>query len=140
MMYLDTSVLVAALIKEEDTDRIQKWLAQQIEGKIIISNWTITEFYSALSIKLRTKQIQIKHRDVAVVAFKEMISKSFKVFSISNTHFSEAAKLVEQHDLGLRAGDALHLAVVLDLDATICTLDRRLAYAADALGAKVESL
>ena len=32
----------------------------------------------------------------------------------------------DQHRLGLRAGDALHLAICVDRGATMCTLDRRL--------------
>ncbi|HWX27774.1 MAG TPA: hypothetical protein VNZ53_10105 [Steroidobacteraceae bacterium] len=36
--------------------------------------------------------------------------------------------------LGLRAGDALHLAVCADHGATLCTLDHRLSDAGSALG------
>jgi hypothetical protein len=41
-------------------------------------------------------------------------------------------------DLGLRAPDALHLAIARRLDATLVTLDRRLATAARELGVPVE--
>jgi hypothetical protein len=41
-------------------------------------------------------------------------------------------------DLGLRAPDALHLAIARRLDATLVTLDRRLATAARELGVAVE--
>jgi uncharacterized protein len=44
--------------------------------------------------------------------------------------------LADQHALGLRAGDALHLAICTDHGATLCTLDRRLANAGSTLGVK----
>ncbi|MBV9375949.1 MAG: VapC toxin family PIN domain ribonuclease, partial [Alphaproteobacteria bacterium] len=47
---------------------------------------------------------------------------------------------VRRFDLGLRAPDALHLAIARRLDATLVTLDRRLAIAANQLGVAVEAL
>ena len=45
---------------------------------------------------------------------------------------------VRRFDLGLRAPDALHLAIARRLDATLVTLDRRMATAARELGVAVE--
>ena len=45
-----------------------------------------------------------------------------------------AARMTDQHALGLRAGDALHLAIAADHGATVQTLDRRIAEAAPTLG------
>jgi predicted nucleic acid-binding protein len=47
---------------------------------------------------------------------------------------------VRRFDLGLRAPDALHLAITRRLDATLVTLDRRLAAAANQLGVAVAEL
>ena len=47
-----------------------------------------------------------------------------------------AARITDQYRLGLRAGDALHLAICTDHGATLCTLDRRLGEAGAALGVK----
>ena len=51
-----------------------------------------------------------------------------------------AARFADRHELGLRVGDALHLAVCADHGATLCTLDRRLAEAAPALGVRTTLL
>jgi predicted nucleic acid-binding protein len=53
MLYVDTSVIVSALTNEADTALAQIWLARQETSELTISDWTTTEFASALSIKLR---------------------------------------------------------------------------------------
>jgi predicted nucleic acid-binding protein len=50
--------------------------------------------------------------------------------------FRTAARFADHYVLGLRAGDALHLAICSDHGATLCTLDRGLSEAGAALGVK----
>lgn len=136
MLYLDTSLLVAALTNEPETERIQRWLGQQREEDLAVSDWVATEFSSALSIKLRTGQIMTGDRAEALAMFTRLATDSFIVMPVSRLQFRTAARLADQHVLGLRAGDALHLAVCADHGATLCTLDRRLSDAGWALGIK----
>jgi hypothetical protein len=136
MLYLDTSLLVAALTNEAETERMQHWLGRQAEDELAISDWVTTEFSSALSIKLRNGQIGTAHRADALAMFTRLATDSFAVVPVLRLQFRTAARFVEQHALGLRAGDALHLAICGDHGATLCTLDRRLSDAASALGLK----
>ncbi len=53
---------------------------------------------------------------------------------VTGAHFRGAAKFVDQHTLGLRAGDAIHLATASEHGATVHTLDRRLSAAGPVLG------
>jgi predicted nucleic acid-binding protein len=136
MLYLDTSLLVAALTNEAETERMQHWLGGQPEDNLAISDWVATEFPSALSIKLRTGQIRIADRAEALATFTRLATDSFIAIPVSRLDFRTAARLADQHAIGLRAGDALHLAICANHGATLCTLDRRLGDAGSALGIK----
>ncbi len=133
MLYLDTSVLVAALTPEPGTATVQQWLARQPPEELHISDWVTTEFSSALSIKLREGQIGPEDRASALAMFTTLTEDSLSVLPVNPANFHTAARFADQAGIGLRAGDALHLAVASAHGAAICTLDQRLHQAAPAV-------
>jgi predicted nucleic acid-binding protein len=135
ILYLDTSVLVAALTREAKTGAVQVWLGERDPGELAISDW-VYRFSAALSIKLRTGQLDEAARADALSAFASLCADSLGSLAISGLHFRTAARFAEHDALGLRAGDALHLAVCADYGGTLATLDRRLSQAGLALGVK----
>ena len=132
--YVDTSVLVAALGNEKSTPSTQDWLAAQKPGTLSISDWTITEFSSAQALKLRTGEIEPEHRAESLAAFAHLVRESLVVVAVASANFRTAARFVDQHQTGLRAGDGLHLAVCAEHGARLATLDKTLRAAARSLG------
>jgi hypothetical protein len=140
MLYVDTSVLVAALTNQPRTGEMQEWLADQVAGQLVVSDWVMSEFSAALSVKLRTGQLGPAHRADAMAVFTELIDASFEVLPVSSLDFRTAGRFADQYATGLRAGDALHLAIAYNHGARVRTLDQTLAMAAGTLGVSAELL
>jgi uncharacterized protein len=100
-LYLDTSLLVAALTNETETGRMQAWLGEQEPSSLAISDWVITEFSAALSMKLRSGQIEAIHRADALAMFTRLSVDSFTTLSISGLQFRTAARFADQQCVGL---------------------------------------
>lgn len=128
------------MTREAKTAAVQRWLGQQRPGELKISDWVVTEFSSALSIKLRERQIDSFQRADALAAFAHMTASSVEIFPVLSSHFRIAARFVENHSLGMRSGDALHLAIAADHGAALFSLDKRQSGAAMVLGVRAFSL
>ncbi len=134
MLYVDTSVVVAAVTNEAATARAQAWLAAPPAGELLVSDWVTTEVSSALSMKTRSGQLTARDRNRALEAFNSMSDRSLVVVAVTRADFLVAARFADRHDIGIRAGDALHLAIALRVGAALHTLDHRLAETAGQVG------
>ena len=76
--------------------------------------WALTEFCSAISIKLRTGQLSETHAKRAHKEFDSFATGGLRLVPATRASFRQAAEMVKQQQYGLRAGDALHLAVALE--------------------------
>lgn len=76
-----------------------------------ISDWVVTEFSGAMSIKLRMNALEPVHRADALAMFARLCERSLNVLSVERDDFRTAAQLANQHETGLRSADALHLVV-----------------------------
>ncbi len=81
--------------------------------------------------------MSVQSRPLAISLFNSVFRPSVEVVPVIGQHFSDAARFVERHELSLRAGDALHLAISNYHGATLCTLDNRLAVAGPILGVPI---
>lgn len=134
MIYLDTSVLVAALTREPASDRTQAWIADQKAGMLAISRWTRVEFAAALRFKRTTGQIDEGQRAAAATQFAEIASYGFTLWPMEAEDFEEAERIAATDALALRAPDALHFAMAWRRGAPLCTLDEGLRRACGVFG------
>jgi predicted nucleic acid-binding protein len=133
-LYLDTSLLVSVITGERDGPRTERWLQSHTSEHLLVSDWIVAEFSAALSRKRRTAQISPQQRESALAAFSRICARNATVLEVTREHFRKAARLANEYEPGIRAGDALHVAICSDCGATLCTLDRRLCEAGPAFG------
>ena len=105
---------------------------------MIISDWVVTEFAAALSVKLRTAAIDEAVREAIDDQFETLRQHVLQTIPISSSHFHMAVHFARRTQPGPRAGDALHVAIAAEAGAAICTTDKRLASAAAPVGVTVE--
>ncbi len=137
MIYVDTSVIVPLLTTEPKTGAVTVWFAG-LRDAPTCSDWLLTEFSSALSIKLRTGQITEANAKRVRKEFELLADGGLRIVPVSRDAFRQAANMAQQHGHGLRSGDSLHLAVALELEAShMSTLDGTLAANAKRNGMKL---
>jgi len=134
MLYLDTSFLVPYFVSEESSDKVETYLRGLKGEELVVSAWTATEFVSALGLKVRAKQLDKQAASAALAAFRELGEGYFNWLAVSPGDFKAASVYLEKWNLGLRAGDALHLVVAKTNGVKkLLTLDERMLKAARAL-------
>jgi uncharacterized protein len=133
MCYVDTSVIVAMLTHEPKSAICIEWFKSQKQSPQS-SDWLITEFTSAISLKLRTAQIQTEQALAICHTFETLINGGIRLLPISRENYNQAAALIRSNP-NLRAGDALHLSVALGAGINeFVTLDNNQAKAAEMIG------
>lgn len=140
MFYLDASAAVAAITQEGHSEAIWRWLREHADAPILCSGWTVTEVSSALSIKVRTGHLTLDDRAIALANWQRLRKASLSEIAVAPEHFETASRYCDRVDLGLRAGDALHLAIAESAATKLLTFDRTMAAAALELGVQVEPL
>ena len=134
MIYLDTSVVVALLTPEDRSPQALDWFGQS-RDPLISSDWLITQTHSALGIKQSHHGLSSAARQAAGEQFERLLQGGVELRSLDRDRFRQAAQLLQHPGLGLRAGEALHLAVALHSRCThLASFDGRMQQAAAALG------
>jgi len=134
--YLVTSIRLPTLIAEPMTEAVYDYLGADRQ-ELLISDFAAAEVASALSRLVHMALLTEADASARLAAWRAAMSLPV---DIGESDARLAYIYVRRFDLALRAPDALHLAIARRLDATLVTLDRRLAAAAGELGIAVDEL
>jgi len=140
MIFLDTSAAVPMFVPEPASPAIDAWFESCTEP-LVSSDWIVTEFSSALSIKVRKGEISARQAQAAWKDFDAFCKSGLRLLPVSRKAFSAAAGMARNPASGLRSGDALHLAMALEAGASgIATADETLARNAKTNGLAVSRI
>ncbi len=122
-VYIDSSVWIAVLTNEPSSETLTQWLATE-NGQLMTSFWTQTELASALGIKARRKELTQEQVTHILQEFFVWVQDDVEMLPANEADFALATHLCARIESGIRAGDALHLAIAHHHGAThIASLD-----------------
>jgi len=140
LIYLDTSFLAPFYIHEATSDRVEDVLLAVPAGELAISDWTQVEFASLLTRRIRMGELTQEIVEETMRAFQADVAEFYVIFAVNTEDFERATQFLLQGNTGLRAGDALHLAIAYNREVeNILSLDRDLIAAAQTLGISASS-
>jgi uncharacterized protein len=138
MFYFDTSFLAPLILPEKTSDKIAKFIGGLAVEKLTVSHWARVEFSSLLAREVRMGGLEARSAIAADAQFEDILQESFLVLLPNANDFTLAKEFLGHHKLGLRAGDALHLAIASNHRAeAVYSLDKTMIKAGKNLGLPV---
>jgi predicted nucleic acid-binding protein len=135
VLYFDTSFLVPLFLEEKTSVRIERFFARLVGQDLAVSHWTRVEFSSLLAREVRMGGLKAAAARETDTEFETAVKDSFVVLLPNAEDFDLAKEYLDRHQSGLRAGDALHLAIARNHASTqIYSLDSTLLKAGRSLG------
>ena len=138
MYYFDTSFLVPLLLPETTSDAITDFVRGLPDNQLAVSHWTRVEFSSLIAREVRMGGLDVQAATQADARFESMVDESFTVLLPNAGDYDLAKAFLGTYETGLRAGDALHLAIAKNHRATtVYSLDKKMLTAGKILGLPV---
>ena len=135
MLYFDTSFLAPLILPEATSEPIAGFFDALPQDDLAVSHWTRVEFASLLAREVRMGGLDPAAAHEADARFEAMVRESFIVILPNPDDFDRARDCLNRFETGLRAADALHLAIAGNRGSeAIYSLDKRMIAAGQALG------
>jgi len=136
--YFDTSFLAPLILQEATSAMVEEFVRALPPDQLAISHWTLVEFSSLLAREVRMGRLSAAAAAAADFEFESVTTESFVVLAPNPSDFALARRYLRTYDSGLRAGDALHLAIAKNNGAeTVYSFDNVMANAGTLLGIAV---
>lgn len=140
MLYFDTSVILPLFVPEATSKAVMAFVDGLPPDELAVSHWTMVEFASVLGRHVRGGRIDADFAREVTARFHKVVVGTFQILSPSTADFTLARQWLADPARGLRAGDALHLAVASTNGAReIFTFDKNMRRAGRTLGLRVSS-
>lgn len=131
MLYFDTSFIAPLYISEPNSDEVRQLTLALSKKHIAISEWTCVEFSSMVARRVRMQQLGENAAQGLLAAFERISHTQYVVLTPSQADYRLAELFLRNFATGLRAGDALHLAIAKNNGAShVYSLDQGLIRAA----------
>ena len=135
MQYFDTSVIFPLFVPEATSKAVIAFVDSLPPEQLTVSHWTMLEFASVLGRHVRAGRIDRSFADEVTARFERLVAGTFRVLLPTAADFTLARQWLADPARGLRAGDALHLAIAGNNDArAIITFDKNMLRAGRDLG------
>jgi len=136
MLYVDTSLLAAYYCPEVLSEKAEIFLTTH--SPLAISNLTELEMFSALSRKVRGKELnRAAASRISAKFLSHLDGRFYTCFSVQTQHVRLAHDWIGQFNTDLKSLDAIHLAVASLEGLSLVTADRNLAGSAKILAMDV---
>jgi uncharacterized protein len=133
-LYLDASALLPLFIQESKTQRAHELLRGNV---LVISDFAVAEFSSGVARRARLEEINDSGASAVFGALDAWMVNAARRESLTARDVSVAIGLVRKLDLGLRAPDAINIAITQRCEAHLLTFDEKMARSARSLGLTV---
>ena len=135
-VYFDASALLPLFFEDEFSDRAKRLMAQQVD-LAHVSDWTITEAFSAIGRAVRMKLIDRQRLDDLCSTLDAWAASVARRVEIDPSDIRHAESALRRFEFNLRTPDALHIVVARRLGLPLATFDRNIAESARRLGIQV---
>jgi hypothetical protein len=135
-LYLDASVLIAMFIAENRSPDAHHGI---LGNSVIVSDFAIAEASAGVARRQRRGEISASDATHLFSTLDAWIARCAQRAPLENSDVLSAVGLVRRLDRGLRAPDAINIAIAQRLNATLFTFDRTMAATAIAMGLTVRT-
>lgn len=137
MTYLDASAVVSLFVADKHSPAIRGYLRNQ-HPTVAISDFAIAEFSSAVARRVRMGEVTPVQGNHLLNVFDAWVAANAERPDVDPSDVRVASAFVRRFELGLRAPDALHLAMCQRLNADFLSFDARQVGAATQLGLRID--